>query len=798
MASEPRPGKPAEARENERTPLLRHAAGETEGESARNSTEDEDLDQFAEEAKTLRRRRWISLVASVFLIIVFVVILILSGVLSRSRKKSPKMDTSICMTPTCIHAASEILYNLSPDYKDLDPCTQFDNLVCDGFRERYDIPEDRSSFSTASIMSNTGQTILRHILESPYPGDSKHSSFSPMNLQKLAASTDEENFLTMKESYNACMNEATLKAIGLDPLTELISKVAQSFPVDDQTYDTEGLVQSEDYVKLSDAILLLEQLEVSTFEGLFTGADDKNPDVVIIQAMPGGYNLPSPEYYRDNDTVKQYEVMLEQVFASLLPTAASRKSAAKLAKSVVELEKQIAALTPPPEDMQDVTKYYNIIPIAEVGKIGPALGLDKVVRGLSPKDYTPNTMLLAFPEFLGNVSQIVSQTPKSTIQTYLIWNLIRSYSSYVEATEVEPITRFNNVLSGRDPETKSERWKTCLSYVDGTLGWILSRFYIEATFSEAAKNYGDQIILDIKQQFTTRLSDLDWMDNSVKKLAANKVHNIYQKIGYPTKSPDILNPDALRDYYKGLNITGSFFNNSVSSNQFSANRTWSALGKPVDRGEWGMQADIINAYYNPAGNEIVFPAGIMQFPVFSVDLPGYVSYGAFASVAGHELSHAFDNSGRHYDENGNYTDWWTNHTVEEFDKRADCFVNQYNNFTIEGNNGQPLHVNGRLTLGENIADAGGVSAAFTAWEKRRAASPDQSLPGLDHFTHEQLFFVFYANWWCGKVRKEQAINYIYVDPHSPAFARILGTTSNSRAFRESFNCPVKEPTCELW
>jgi endothelin-converting enzyme len=144
-----------------------------------------------------------------------------------------------------------------------------------------------------------------------------------------------------------------------------------------------------------------------------------------------------------------------------------------------------------------------------------------------------------------------------------------------------------------------------LSYVDGTLGWILSRFYIEAAFSEAAKQYGDQIILDIKQQFTTRLADLDWMDESVKKLATNKVHNIDQKIGYPTKSPDIMNPDALRDYYKGLAITDSFFNNSLSSNKFSTNQTWSALGKPVDRGEWGMQADIVNAYYNPAGNEIV-------------------------------------------------------------------------------------------------------------------------------------------------------------------------------------------------
>ncbi|KAI0541706.1 peptidase family M13 [Xylaria digitata] len=800
MASQPRPGPTAVGKENERTPLLRHtnkpqadASAETERGDVTNDIENENQGQLDDEIRPLRRRRWISLITSILLIVVFVVILLLSGVLSPSRKKSPKMDASICMTPTCIHAASEILYNLSPDYKNIDPCTQFDTLVCDGFKARYDIPEDRSSFSTASIMSDNGRTTLRHILESPYPGDSKHSSFSPMNLQRFAASTDEENFLAMQESYNACMNETTLKEIGVKPLIELIGKVAQSFPIGD-----EELLQPGDYAKLSDTILLLEQLQVTSFESLYTGADDKNPDVVIVQAMPAGYNLPSPQYYGDDDTVKQYQAMLEQIFSSLLPTATARKDATKLAQSVVELEKKIAALTPPPEDRQDVTKYYNIVDVAEVGKIGPALGLDNVVKGLALAEHTPDTMLLAFPEFLRNVSQIVSETPKSTIQTFLIWNLIVSYSSYVEAAEVEPLNRFNNILAGRDPETKSERWKTCLSYVDGTIGWILSRFYIEATFSETAKNYGDQIILDIKQQFTTRLGDLDWMDDSVKKLATNKVHNIDQKTGYPTKSPNIMNPDALRDYYKGLVITDSFFNNSLSSNKFSANQTWSALGKPVDRGEWGMQADIVNAYYNPAGNEIVFPAGIMQFPVFSVDLPDYVSYGAFASVAGHELSHAFDNSGRHYDENGNYTDWWTNHTVAEFDKRANCFVDQYNNFTIEGNNGNRLHVNGRLTLGENIADAGGVSAAFAAWKKRQAANPDQSLPGLDHFTHEQLFFVFYANWWCGKIRKEQAINYIYVDPHSPAFARILGTTANSRPFRESFNCPVKEPTCELW
>jgi endothelin-converting enzyme len=211
-----------------------------------------------------------------------------------------------------------------------------------------------------------------------------------------------------------------------------------------------------------------------------------------------------------------------------------------------------------------------------------------------------------------------------------------------------------------------------------------------------------------------------------------------------------------------------------------------------------MTVPTVNAYYNPPGNEIVFPAGIMQFPVFDVDSPAYVSYGAFGSVAGHELSHAFDSTGRHYDQNGNLTDWWSDETVDAFQKRAQCFVDQYANFTVPGPDDKPLHVNGRLTLGENIADAGGLSASFQAWKMRAAEKPNQNLPGLEFFSQEQMFFVSYSGWWCGKSRRDTAINRIYTDPHAPKWARILGTMANSREFRDSFQCKDKKPTCELW
>ncbi|ETS84676.1 hypothetical protein PFICI_02701 [Pestalotiopsis fici W106-1] len=783
----------ADRSNTERTPLLGAS-----GADGANGREEDDFAHLNQQIKSRRRRRWISLIASIFLVIGFVVILILSGVLARSRGK-PGMASALCLTPACIHAASEILYTLSPEYKELDACTSFDHLVCDGFTSTHDIPEDRTSYSTLSVMSDNGQAIIKRILQGAYPGESKHSSFSPRNLVVQVSSKDEENFNVMKDAYGACMNETVIKEIGVKPLVDLIGEVAHSFPVTEKSFGEDEILAESDHASLSETILLLEEWGISTFEGLGVGADDKNPEVVIIQASPAGLTLPSPEYYEDKDTLEKYQAMLEEVFVGLLPSNATRKHSSKLAKSVVDLEKKIAAITPPPEDQQDVTKYYNIEKVGTAGKLAPALGYDKVVEKLVPANYTVDTMLLAFPDFLANVSHILSETSKATVQSYLIWNVITAKSSYVQGPEVEPITRFFNVLQGKDADTKSERWKTCVRVADSQVGWILSRFFIEAAFSEEAKQFGDQIIMDIKHQFISKLHGLSWMDDSVKELAVNKVNLINQKIGYPTESPNIIDPEALQNYYHGLKITKSFFNNSISSTAVEVNREWSKLGKPVDHGEWDMLADTVNAYYNPVGAEIVFPAAIMQFPVFDEKLPSYVSYGAFAAVAGHELSHAFDNSGRHYDETGRYTDWWTNHTVEEFEKRADCFVNQYSNFTIQDPQGKQLHVNGRLTLGENIADAGGLSAAFQAWKNQQQSNPaDQSLPGLEHFSHEQLFFVFYANFWCGKIRAQQAVQYIYTDPHSPTFARILGTTANSREFREAFSCPVKEPTCELW
>lgn len=267
------------------------------------------------------------------------------------------------------------------------------------------------------------------------------------------------------------------------------------------------------------------------------------------------------------------------------------------------------------------------------------------------------------------------------------------------------------------------------------------------------------------------------------------------------QSPNIMDPEELRSYYATLNISSAHFGNVLSTRRFDGREQWSALGKPTDMQQWGMTAATVNAYYNPPHNEIVFPAAIMQFPLFGVELPSYVSYGAFGAVAGHELSHAFDNNGRHYDLHGRYSNWWTNGTIAAFTAKAQCLVDEFGNFTVEGKDG-PVHVNGEQTLGENIADSGGLTAAWSAWNERRktvaTAQPELSLPGLDHFSHEQLFYISFGNAWCSKFRPAMLTNRMATDVHSPDMVRIKGTVLNSRGFREAFQCPVKEPTCELW
>ncbi|KAL2881034.1 hypothetical protein SGCOL_003693 [Colletotrichum sp. CLE4] len=705
----------------------------------------------------------------------------------QTQKPIHEEKTPVCMTPACVHAASEILYNLSPDYKELDPCSDFEELVCGGWRDRHDLRADQGDAFTGTIMSENSELLLRHILEAPYPKDSQHSYFSPLRLESTDKSADEQNFDKMKASYDACVDEDKIKEIGVEPLIQILDEIKNSYPIEAAT--------SVDPSPTKDTILLLSRYGVNAFITSGTGADDRDPDTVVVSvAPPYNLGLPSKERYEDEKLVEKYRGVAVEVLGNLYPDG-NKDNFAK----VVDLEKLLAAASPPTEELEDVTKTYNPMLIDEASALAPEIELTALIHDLVPEGFVVERVIVMSPKYMTELSTILSGTDNEVIQNYFVWKAIQSLGCYVDADALKPYKHFKNELAGKDPESAPERWRTCVGHVDDGLGWILSRFFVEKAFSAEAKKFGDTIITDIKTEFTKKLKAAKWMDKETTTKAMEKVQNIIQKIGYPTKSPDIMDPPSLNDFYNSVDINpDTFFKNALAVRKFAVGYEWSALGKPVDREQWGMTVPTVNAYYNPPGNEIVFPAGIMQFPVFDVEVPAYMSYGAFGSVAGHELSHAFDSTGRHYDQNGNYTDWWSDATVQAFKDKAECFVEQYSNFSVPGPDDKPLHVNGRLTLGENLADAGGLSASYQAWKRRAHKHPNKDLPGLEHFTQDQLFFVTYSNWWCGMSRKDTAINRIYTDPHAPKWARILGTMSNSREFKESFQCKDKKPTCELW
>ncbi|OGE58017.1 hypothetical protein PENARI_c001G11077 [Penicillium arizonense] len=679
----------------------------------------------------------------------------------------------LCQSEECIHAASEILYNLDPNYEKIDPCTDFDQYVCGGWRENHDMRPDQGSIFAGTIMAENAQTRLRHILdrsEAPQPADA-------------------DNFKKLKAAYDACLDEPAINKRGTKPLADVLDELKKIYPA------KTGLVKGAQE-HLTSAILYLLNAGVEALASPGVSPDDKDPDnVVIFITPPREIGLPAREYYNNTKTVADYTSAFKQVIQGFAGDGHD-----KVVEDVVAFESKLADVTPDTQTQEDVTKYYNPLSIKETNALVPEISFADIITSLAPHDYKGDRLIVGSPSYMKALSGILKDTPRETILLFLQWKLIQALESAIEDGAIEPLRRFKNELAGKEPQAKQERWRKCLGRLDEGLGWSLSRFYVLDSFPEASKKLGDQIVSDIKERFVFTLDQTSWMSGDVRKLGIQKVENIIQKIGFPTKSPDVMDPEDVKKFYRDLEVSkDTFFENEVAVARFDLHNEWSKLGKPTNRDEWDMSAPTVNAYYNPPGNEIVFPAGIMQPPAFyGPSAPLYLAYGAFGSVSGHELSHAFDSTGRHYDENGNYTNWWDDKTVEGFEERAQCFIDQYSNYTVTGPDGKVLHVNGRLTLGENIADAGGLTASFHAWKKHDESKPDLLLPGLDAFTKEQLFFISYGNWWCGKTTKEAAEQAIYNDPHAPKSARIIETMANSREFRDAFSCPERKPVCKLW
>jgi len=449
------------------------------------------------------------------------------------------------------------------------------------------------------------------------------------------------------------------------------------------------------------------------------------------------------------------------------------------------------------------------LPLSKADALAPVLGLTKLFSAFAPPDLNISDInVLLYPPYQGNLTRVLSSHSKSTIEAYFAWAVILQTRTAVFADEIfAPWIQLRDSLRGITITVEPPpRWKSCLTLVSYNLGWILSRFFIENTFSARDRDLSNQVISDIRKAYIEKFKTLSWMDEPTRTKAIDKVDKIVQKIGYPTDFPNITDPNVLRDYYADTPVSTSHFTNQLAASNASIIRNFKLLQQPTDRLDWSTSFSfIVNAYYTWNRNQITFPAGILQSPVFGGDFPSAVNYGAFGAIAGHEVSHGFDEDGKNFDGTGKLTNWWSEDVLVEYQKRERCFVEQFNNMTAYPNDGKSknstgIKMNGEKTLGENEADSAGIVAAWEAWQGRRKldGTQEMALPGLEEWTDEQLFFMAYGNFWCGLVSEDGLKATMPSAYHSPNAVRVMGTTANSRAFKEAFKCKVKEPVCELW
>ncbi|KAL0929548.1 peptidase family m13 protein [Colletotrichum truncatum] len=381
--------------------------------------------------------------------------------------------------------------------------------------------------------------------------------------------------------------------------------------------------------------------------------------------------------------------------------------------------------------------------LEDVTLIAPELDHGSIVKALVPQEYTPEQLVFS-PGYFGNLSQLLSNTTAETLQTFFIWRATTVLSGYVEADVTNRLNDMISLLGGLDPVVvgKVPRWRQCVSSINAGpewtqflsgLGWIVSRFFLDKSYSKEARELTTSFMSSIQDTFIARLGDKDWLSPPVRKIAEEKVNAITKKIGYPDQSPETTNPKSLSDYFSGASIGSCHLENMLSLALSSTNRTWSYLSKPTEKGFWYMLPSRVDAYYLPALNDIVIPAAMQQKLFFAAGYPSYITYGGLGTVLGHELTHGFGNTGHNYAPNGSLVNWWDNSSTKGFRERTKCFVDQYQNFTLLAPNGTRVSVRGKFTLGENIADAGGLTTAYAAWKHAQADKKvqDFDLPGLE-------------------------------------------------------------------
>jgi endothelin-converting enzyme/putative endopeptidase len=624
-----------------------------------------------------------------------------------------------------------------------NPCTDFYQYACGTWMANNPVPPDYSRWGRFEELNQRTQAALREILEAAVKAPRR-----PPVEQKLG------------DYYASCMDEETIQRRGLDPIKPELARI-------------EAIKSTRELAAL---LAHVHQLGAGGMFAFYSEADDKNSTQTIATVAQGGLSLPDRDYYLNQDARSvelraKYAEHLRKMFAL---AGASPAAAEAKAKAVLEIETALAKPSFDRVARRDPHKNYHKMARRELVALAPAFDWDAFLKAVGAPRF--DSLNVQTPEFVKNLDQMLKTVSLDDWKAYLTFRVLRTAAPLLpKAFEEENFDFFGRTLSGQ--KEQQPRWRRCVNAVDTDLGEALGQKYVEKHFPPEARKRMLELVAAIEKAMEADLNSLTWMGPETKKRAFEKLRAVTNKIGYP---------DRWRDY-SGLRIVaGDALGNSLRANAFEAAYQLAKIGKPVDPKEWGMTPPTVNAYYNPSMNNINFPAGILQPPFFDAKADDAVNYGAIGAVIAHELTHGFDDQGRQYDAKGNLADWWTAEDGKEFEKRSQCFVDQYAAYTAVAD----VKLNGKLTLGENVADNGGVRLALMALEANAAA---RNAAPIDGFTPVQRLFLSWGQVWCQNVTEEAARLRAATDPHSQGRYRVNGVVVNMPEFQKAFSCQPGSP-----
>ena len=737
---------------------------------------------FADSAgkKCFRVKKWPCYVQTVALCLLVVTVVSLAValalVVTRGDHDKDECPTSTCRTDSCSELAKVVEDNIDTT---VDPCVDFYSFSCGGWVENNPLPEGSARYSPFNKLDEENKQTLINILDG-------------------TDDDDIEAVRKLKTLYQLCLNESRLEVLGASPMLTLISR-AGGWPLLNNTS-----VTSRNSLPISDFLNSEEFLKMKlngnpAFFSYYVYVDDKNSSRYTVFLEQSGLTLPSPENYADDTRLSVFRNYALGILRRLNNTSISQNVYENAVDNIIQLEKELANIFVSVVDLRDPEATYNNMTINELDMEFPDTfnWTFTFQRSFSiaraPSILTSEVVIVRTLSYFKKLSQVLSQMDGETLRNYVMWQYIKEYVPFLSQDFLDEYYKFTQAVYGVGQRDRNE---TCLALVQGALPIALARPYTEYVLPGGTKEVVEGMISQVKKAFKERVNSSSWLVDSTKKKCDEKVDAVTQRVAYP----DLIYHDPyLNRLYENYTLTESnlLLDMAAITLEVTYENLWQ-LHSDVDKTEWDIAPTAVNAYYNPSFNQFTFLEGILAPPFIKANWPDYFTYGAFGVVVGHELTHGFDDQGQQYDKDGNLQPWWDPTSTLSFKNRQKCFVNQYSSYQLFG-----MHVNGNLTLGENLADNGGLKTSYQAYKNIAELEGVQShLPGLE-YTPDQLFFIAFAQVWCSIFTEEYIATSLLTNPHSPGPFRVNGTLINSQEFADAFNCPVGSPMnpkdkCLMW